>query len=87
MAGPLAAVDIVFRVLQVLVVANIIISWVPSLRYHPLSQWVLRLTDPMLRPFRAIVPVGAGGLDFSPVILLMVLWLAQWATVRLLASL
>lgn len=86
MVGPIAAVDVIFRALQLLVLASVIVSWVPSLKYHPVSQWIRRLTDPMLRPFRAIVPVGAGGLDFSPVILLIVLWLAQWAVIRLLTS-
>jgi len=80
------AISYAFWALQLLVLARVIISWVPSVRYHPLAQWITSVTDPMLRPFRAMVPVGAGGVDFSPMILLIVLWIAQRMILALLPS-
>jgi len=44
------------------------------------------LTEPMLRPFRALLRVGAGGLDFSPLILLLVLWIAEPIVISLLVG-
>jgi YggT family protein len=86
-AGVVQLVSTVFWVLQLLVLARVVISWLPNTRYHPISQWIVNVTDPMLRPFRALAPVGAGGLDFSPMILLILLWLARRVVIQLLVSL
>jgi len=67
-------IHLVFWVLQILVFARVIISWIPSInRHHPVVRLIYEVTEPMLRPFRAVIPVGRGGMDFSPVILLLVL--------------
>jgi len=79
-------INAVFWVLQLLVLARVILSWLPGTRYHPAAQWITNVTEPMLRPFRAILPVGAGGIDFSPMILLIVLWVAQQVIIRLLLA-
>jgi len=79
-------VHAVFWVLQLLVLARVIISWVPVNRYHPLVRFIHDLTEPMLRPFRALLRVGAGGIDFSPLILLLVLWIAERIVISLLVG-
>ena len=79
-------VHAVFWVLQLLVLARVIISWVPVNRYHPLVRVIHDLTEPMLRPFRALLRVGAGGIDFSPLILLLVLWIGEPIVISLLVG-
>jgi YggT family protein len=87
-AGQLAAaIHFIFRLLQLLVFARVIISWIPSInRYHPVARFIYQTTEPMLRPFRAVLPVGGGGIDFSPVILLVVLVVAERLILALLGA-
>ena len=80
-------VNLGFRVLQLLVLAYVIISWIPPARYHPVGQWIARVVEPMLRPFRAMIRTGSVGIDLSPMILLIVLMVAHWAVLQLLMSL
>ena len=68
-----------------IVLARVIISWIPVNRYHPLVRFINDVTEPLLRPFRAVLPVGRGGIDFSPLILFIVLGIVQRIVVGLLA--
>jgi len=82
-----ALIHLVFWVLQILVFARVIISWIPSInRHHPLVRFIHQATEPMLRPFRAVIPVSGTGIDFSPVILLLVLVLAERLILHLLGA-
>ncbi|WP_020406022.1 YggT family protein [Hahella ganghwensis] len=51
----------------------VIISWVAPGNYHPGSILLHQVTEPLLKPIRNIMP-SAGGLDFSPMILLLLLY-------------
>lgn len=56
----------------------VIASWIPQLRGHAALRWVGRLCEPVLRPVRRVLPVS-GGLDFSPMVVLLGLQLlARW---------
>ena len=55
-----------------LIIIRIIISWVSSGGYNPAVAMVYSLTEPLLRPFRRIVP-SLGGLDISPVFAIILL--------------
>lgn len=67
-------VSLLFLILEILILARVILSFVPpnSLSYdHPARVTVFNLTEPMLLPIRQILP-PMGGLDFSPMILLII---------------
>jgi YggT family protein len=53
-----------------LIIANVILSWVASGARHPVIPLVYQLTEPVLRPFRRIIPPIAG-IDLSPVFALI----------------
>ena len=55
----------------------VILSWVNPYP-NPLSQMLRRLTDPLLRPARQRLPT-AGGIDFSPMLVMVVIVLVQMA--------
>ncbi len=66
-------ISLVINVLTVLVILLVLFSYFLS-PDHPLREVVDRIIDPMLAPIRRYVaPVG--GLDFSPVILVLLLQL------------
>ena len=58
------------------VLAAVILSWVGMDARHPLPSFVRRLTEPLLDPIRRVVP-PVGGMDFSPMILLVGLQLLK----------
>lgn len=85
---PYRLVGFLFNLLSLLVLAHVVISWVPSARYHPVSMAVMRVTEPMLRPFRVMVRVGYyGALDFAPFIFLLLLAIARRLVLPLLIGL
>jgi YggT family protein len=55
---------------SLVVLASVILSWVPLPRGHPLAAIVHGLTEPVLEPIRRALP-PMGGLDLSPMVLLI----------------
>jgi len=51
--------------------------------YHPLVKLLYDVTEPILEPFRRLVP-SMGGIDFSPILVFLVLEFVRNAVVRLL---
>jgi len=59
------------EILFILIILNVIISWCLVMgrvsRYKPWVQTIMRITDPILEPFRKIVPPHKlNGIDISP---------------------
>ena len=54
------------------VIAAVLISWLGLPPDHPLVRVSQNLTEPLLAPIRKILP-SLSGLDFSPLILLLLL--------------
>jgi YggT family protein len=84
-------VSALFIVYVILIFARIVISFVPRMPYRPWLRTVLdfvtETTDPYLNFFRRFLPpIGGGGfaLDLSPMIGLIVLFVAQAVVVGLI---
>lgn len=76
-----------FQALQILVLISVLGSWVPSLRRAGWYRSIDRIVDPMLAPFRRILPPeNLGGLDISPIFLLLALGFVQNLIFRYLLS-
>ena len=54
------------------ILARVLMSWVNVDPYSPLARTIHDLTEPVLAPVRNLMP-AAGGLDFSPIIVLILL--------------
>ena len=76
-------VRVVFELLIWIVIANALLSFFLS-PYHPVREALDRIVAPLLNPIRSLVP-PAGGLDFSPLILILVLNLIQRLLIGLLS--
>ena len=64
----LEVLDVAYRVWSLLLLAWVIMSWVPGLdRNHPVVQGISRVVEPALAPFRRLLP-GMGPIDISPLI-------------------
>jgi len=67
-------ISLLFNALYVLILARIIFSFIRVSPYHPtwgpILRFVYQTTEPLLAPVRNILP-PMGGLDFSPMIVLI----------------
>ncbi|MCH9637606.1 hypothetical protein A1D18_05105 [Candidatus Rickettsiella isopodorum] len=52
------------------IIALTILSWVSPLAHGPLIEILVRVSEPLIRPVRGILP-SISGLDFSPLILII----------------
>lgn len=72
-------------ILILLVFVSVILSYFMD-PYHPVRRGVDRIVEPMLAPIRRIVPL-VGMLDFSPLVLIILVQLLSSLLIRLLLSL
>ena len=65
----------ILHLLQILILARCVISFMPRWQYSPAGQLIIALTEPILRPLRSVVKFGGGGMaiDFSPMIALIII--------------
>ncbi len=76
-------VNLVFTLLTLLIFVRVLLSWVRVNPYNPLIRLLYDLTDPILAPFQRLIP-PAGGLDFSPLVALIVIDLLRRLVLSLL---
>ena len=57
---------------SLVVLVRVIVSWFQLPPDNPVVHYSRALTEPMLEPIRKLLP-ASGGLDFSPLILLVLL--------------
>jgi YggT family protein len=77
-------IGLVFTLLWIIVLADVIVSWVLD-PFHPIRNFLDSIVQPMLGPIRRILP-PVSGIDFSPLVLLIVLDIARRLVVGVLAS-
>jgi YggT family protein len=79
-------INTVFRLYSYLILARIFLTWIPVDPHSPVVQFIYRVTEPILAPFRVILPLGGMGLDLSPIIVFFLLNLLQRAIINILIS-
>ncbi len=70
-------IDKIIFVVSWLVIIRALISWVNPDPYNPLVQFLYKTTEPILDPFRRLVPSYNLGLDISPILALITLIFLQ----------
>lgn len=58
------------------VLASVILSWLPIDPENPIARFVRASTEPVLEPIRKVLP-PVGGFDLSPMLLLIGLQIVQ----------
>ncbi|WP_372758183.1 YggT family protein [Litorivivens sp.] len=58
------------------IIINIILSWVAPGTHHPAAVLLYQLTEPVMQPFRKIIP-PMGGIDLSPIMVFLVISVLQ----------
>lgn len=60
-----------------LFIIRALISWVNPDPWNPLVRFLVRVTDPVLRPIQQILPTWRLGIDISPIIAILALQFVQ----------
>lgn len=72
----------------IVILAEVVVSWLAMMgtvrSYQPWVRNLRRVTDPMLNPFRRLLsPYRTGGLDLSPMIAILLIYLIQGVLYKL----
>lgn len=79
----IAIFSLFLNILFYAMIISVIMSWVAPGSHNPGAELVAQITEPVLAPFRRIVP-NLGGLDISPIFAFIVIQLLQsWLIPRL----
>lgn len=84
MGSILQLIHTILQLYSWVVIASAVLSWLLAFNVvNPRNQFVgmigstlYKLTEPVLRPIRRILP-DLGGLDLSPIVLILGIWLVQ----------
>jgi len=78
-----AFVNVLVQALVVAIFVRVIMSWVPMRLPFGLNELVWNVTEPVLAPIRRYMPI-AGGMDFSPLIALLLIQILASIILRVL---
>jgi len=75
----------VFDALIMILVMRIWLQWVKADFYNPLSQFIVKVSNPLVVPFRRIIP-GLGGMDLATILVAYVVATLKFFTLTALAG-
>jgi len=64
-------VDIALTIFMWIIIARAILSWVSPDPYNPIVRFIHNITEPVLYQIRRRIPLSFGGIDFSPILVLL----------------
>lgn len=70
-----------------LVVIRALLSWVNPDPYNPIVKFIERATEPLLAPFRRLLPSHRIGIDLSPILAIAFLYFLKIFLVQTLVQL
>ena len=81
-----SVISILAELLFLALIIRAVLSWLTGVvALQPVARFINRVTDPLLEPIRRIVP-PLGGIDMSPLIAMLVIWLVESLLLTLLAG-
>ena len=75
-------IDIALTIYMWIIVFRALISWVNPDPYNQIVVFLYRVTEPVLGPIRRRLPMSNIGIDFSPIIVILVIIFLQYFLVQ-----
>ena len=66
-------IKILFNFIYYALLIRVLLSWFPYRSANNFTAFIFNVTEPMLNPIRSVVPQNQSRLDFSPLILFIIL--------------
>ena len=60
-----------------IVIARAVLSWVNPDPYNPIVRFIHNVTEPVMYQIRRRIPVSFGGIDFTPVVVILIIFFLQ----------
>ena len=79
-------IDIGLTLYMWIIIARAVISWVNPDPYNPIVRFLTSVTEPVLYQIRRRLPINLGGLDLSPILVILAIIFIQSFLVRSLAE-
>lgn len=77
-------IETIFGLYILIVMLRFLLQWARADFYNPVSQFIVKATQPALKPLRKIIP-GIGGLDAAALVFMIILKLVElWLVTGLL---
>ncbi len=70
-------VDFLLTAYMWVIIGRAVISWVNADPYNPIVRFLYEITEPVLGRIRRFLPVSMGAMDFSPIILIVIILFLQ----------
>ncbi len=80
-------VDMILGLFLILVIVRALLSWVNPDPYNPIVRFLYTATEPLMYQVRRVVPVVAGGIDLSPLVVIAAIYFLQVFLVQSLRDL
>ena len=72
---------------QLIIIANVVMTWIRPDPYNPIVRFIKAMTEPLFDLVRRLLPfLRAGMIDFSPIVVLLLLQLVASLLIQLLNS-
>lgn len=78
---------VVLTIYMWVIIARAILSWVSPDPYNPIVRFIHNITEPVLYQIRKRLPLNFGGIDFSPIVVLLAIFFLQQFVVQSLLEL
>jgi YggT family protein len=71
--------NMVLTIYMWVIVARAVLSWVNPDPYNPIVRFIHNVTEPVLAKLRSRLPLYFGGIDFTPMVLILaIIFLTRW---------
>lgn len=80
-------IDIGLSIYMWIIIGRAVISWVNPDPYNSIVRFLNSITEPVLYPIRRRLPISFGGIDFSPIIVILAIIFIQSFLVQTLYQL
>ncbi|MCK5418762.1 MAG: YggT family protein [Desulfobacterales bacterium] len=65
--------DYVMVIFMFITIARAVLSWVSPDPYNPIVRFIHNVTEPVLYQIRKKLPMMYGGIDFSPIVVILII--------------
>jgi YggT family protein len=77
--------DFVFDTYVMILILRVWLQLVRADFYNPISQFIVKVTNPLVLPFRRLIP-GFGGIDVATIVVAIIISIAKWAILQVISG-
>ena len=81
-----SVISILAELIMLAIIIRAVLSWLPGVSaLQPVARFINKITDPLIEPIRRRLPL-AGGIDFAPLVAIILIWILESLLLVLLAG-